>query len=318
MKLLNRGLGVLVILSSSFCTGVVYAGQSDSQSKPSVTSSPPSNTVITVIEDDESADDNAELTQNTQQTQENQAENEDEAYWEIELGFMVGVGRAVVGSLNQSEQGYLIHGPWFAGGYYNGDFFVESDPGNAKPLTLGYTAYETEQLQVNVIATPFYMGFQEAGQQRGDMLTDLDDRNPSFDAGVEILATYKYGQVGVRVLNDIFNSHSGHTFDVMYGYPVYLDKTVLWPAVGVTYVSNEVNDYYYSIRPHEVRDDRPAYKAGAGFSAKFNLYFEHELTQRTSMIGFSQISILNDEVYNSPLVDHRIGFNLGIGMIWIF
>lgn len=260
----------------------------------------------------------AATTAQTQTEKPAEEAEESESYWEIEFGFIVGVGKSSLNSLNQSERGNLINEPWFSGGYYNGNFFIESDPANGKPFTLGYTAYETDTLQINTILTPFFVGFDEEHQKRGDMLTGLGNRNGSLDAGIEILSTHKFGQIGFRALRDVVSAHGGFALATAYSYPVYLDKMVIWPSVTVTYASSEVNNHFFGIRPSEVRPDRPLYTAGSGFIAKMAFYLEYELTDRTNLIGFSHYTKTSSDIHQSPLVSRNYSFAAGMGVIWIF
>lgn len=247
-----------------------------------------------------------------------QTEPEKQSYWELEVGGAFMLGRYAMDSFNDSERGYYNIAPWLAGGYYNGNFFIESDPGNGKPLTIGYTSYESDSLQINLVGMPFFFGFEEDSQVRGDLLSGLEAREASFDAGIEVLSGFENGQIGVRLLKDISGTHKGAALDVVYGYPLYFDKTVIWPSVGFSYVTDKANNYYYGIRPDEVRQDRPLYQADGGLVAKFNLYFEHELSESNSIIGFSQVNVLNSAIVDSPIVEHRFSWTIGVGYIWIY
>jgi outer membrane protein len=248
-----------------------------------------------------------------------QSEEEDsESFWEVEFGFVVGIGRSSVAGFNQSRHGNLIREPWFSGGYYNGNFFIETDPANGKPLTIGYTGFESDTVQLNFIATPAFVGFDDDMQKRGDSLTGIEDRSTSLDAGFELMSTHPFGQVGVRGLWDVSGVHEGFSLSTAYGYPVYLDKMVIWPSVTVTYINSAAADYYYGINPNEARIDRPIYQASGGLFTKLNLYLEYELPGRASLIGFSHYTISNDSIHQSPLVTYNTSFTVGMGIIWTF
>ena len=275
----------------------------------------PQVTEVTVIEV-EQVDEQTQAQLDKQKKKKQQ--DEEQPYWELEVGGALMLGRYAMDSFNDSETGFYRIAPWLAGGYYDGNFFVESDPGNAKPVTIGYTAYESDDFQLNLVAMPFFSGFNESAQMRGDLITGLEERSASFDAGIEILSSFEHGQVGIRALYDISEIHSGSVVDFVYGYPLYFDKTVVWPSIGVSYVTEEANNYYYGIRQSEVRPDRPFYEVDGGFVTKFNLYFEHELSETNSIIGFSQLNLLNSSIQGSPIVEHSYSFTIGVGYIWIY
>lgn len=275
----------------TFSPSIVAAQQSQDAKKPEQEQQPPSS--------------------------EEQEEQED-SYWEIELGFVFGAGRHSIGSLNKEEDVNFYTSPWLSGGYYNGNFFIESDPANDKFLTLGYTIVDKEQWQLNFIATPFFIGFDEENQQRGDLLTGLDPRTASLDAGLDLSYSNKYGQFGVRGVHDFIGVHSGYGLSLAYGYPIYLDKMAILPSVNVTYIAQETVDYYYGIDEFEQRPDRPLYSPGSGLVTRFNFYLEYELTERTSWITFGHLSLANDAINDSPIVTNSSSYGVGMGIIWIF
>lgn len=249
---------------------------------------------------------------------EDEKSEQEDRYWEVELGFIVGFGRNTLDWYNQSRHGNLIHEPWLAGGYYHGDFFVESNPAAGKLITVGYSLVDTDKWQVNLIATPFFLGFDEESQQRGNLLDGTHERETSLDAGIEMMYVSEAGQFGVRALHDTVGAHDGYAVALGYGYPVYLDKMAILPSLNLTYISSETNQYYYGVKSFEARNDLPVYDAGRGFVTKFNLYIEYELSERTALIGFSHLTFLNDDIHHSPLVARNTSFSVGMGMIWIF
>lgn len=259
-----------------------------------------------------------EQTDQASSNKDEEAEEEDDTYWEVEVGFIVGIGRSAHDWENQSRHGNIINAPWLAGGYYNGDFFVESNPAAGKLITAGYTVHEDDQWQVNLIATPFFIGFNEDSQQRGNLLNDVLERETSLDAGIEVMYSHKSGQFAMRALQDTIGAHNGYGVAFAYGFPVYLDKMAILPSINLTYISSKSNQYYYGIRPEEVNPDLPEYMPGSGLVTKFNLYLEYELSERTALIGFSHLTFTNDDIHRSPLVARNTSFAIGMGMIWIF
>ncbi|MFT4925483.1 MAG: outer membrane protein [Phenylobacterium sp.] len=243
---------------------------------------------------------------------------ESESYWEGEIGFIQGFRRQPLSSLDNSENGHMINSGLFSGGYYNGKFYIETNPLQGKILVLGYSAWESDDLQLNLIAEPYFTGFRAKQQQHGDLLTGIDKRKTSFDAGFELLSSADFGEIKFKFVSDISGVHKSYAAAVSYAYPLFFDKMVIWPSVGLSLIGDKATSYYYGIKAHEARADRAVYQAGSGVIVKWGVYGEYELSQRWTLLAFTRYSRFNSQISDSPLITRNSGLVIAMGATWRF
>lgn len=241
-----------------------------------------------------------------------------ESYWEGEVGLILGLSRQPMGSFDSNENGNVLIGGLFSGGYYNGNFFIETNLAQGKVLTLGYTAYESDDLQLNLIAEPLFLGFDGDNQKRGDLLTGLDERDTSWDAGFELMSSFDFGQLGVRYLHDVSATHKGDALSLTYAYPLFYDKMTIWPSMGLSLINKKTTNYYFGVQVHEARLDRPLYQAGTGVVLKWGVYGEYELTDTWTLLGFARYNLLKGGIGDSPLTTRNNGMVIAAGITWRF
>lgn len=241
-----------------------------------------------------------------------------DTYWEAELGVLVGFNKSPMSSVDNNDNGEPFFGAILTAGYYNGNFFVESSPVAGRLMTFGYTALETDDLQLNLIATPAFLGFKESDQQSGNLLSGLDKRDTSFDAGIELVSSLPYGEFKLSLLHDITSTHKGYAFNAGYVYPLRINKFMIAPSIEISVISKKTVDYYYGIRVHEVRADRAFYQGSTGLVTKLGVYGEYQLSEDWTLIGFARYNFFNSGVSDSPLFTRDYRLTIAMGAVWTF
>ena len=270
------------------------------------------------LADDSESAESAQSSSSETQTEQNEQNEQNESYWEGEIGFIQGFRRQPLSSLDNSENGHFINSALFSGGYYNGKFFIETNPLQGKVLVLGYSAFESDDLQFNLIAEPYFTGFSAKRQKHGDLLTGIDKRKTSFDAGFELLSSADYGEIKLKFVNDISGIHKSYAAAVSYAYPLFFDKMVIWPSVGASLIGDKATNYYYGIKAHEARVDRAIYQAGSGVIVRWGVYGEYELSKRWTLLAFTRYSRFNSQISDSPLITRNSGLVIAMGATWRF
>lgn len=250
------------------------------------------------------------------------AENKEQTasahYWELDVGAVVGYSRNMIEGLDKNDRGDFGGSLVLSAGYYYRSFFIETSPTQNAPLTLGYSAYQDDKFQMNLIAEPSFLGFGEEDQRSGDSLTGIKDREASLDAGLEVLYSGKKFELRFKGLRDVSGTHQGNLLSLDLARPIYKRRWVILPSIGFTHLSNTTTDYYFGIDPSEARADRPQYTPGDGWIGRFNLYLDYAINNKLSAIAFGGYAWVDDNIKNSPLISQSDSFRLNVGLMWRF
>ncbi len=245
--------------------------------------------------------------------------DEDNSYWELDLGISTEFGKSHIQGLDNNANGDLEALLLLSGGYYYKDFFIEVSPLIGRPLTIGYSLQRTKKLVVNVIAESLFLGFDESEQNSGNQLTGITPRKTSLDGGIEAYYSYKYGEARLRALTDISNTHNGFVVAFDYAYPIFMKRWTVWPSYGISWLSADTVDYYFGVDQNEARPDRPLYQPDSAFTHKINLYIAYQYNTHLSFVGYSDYILFSKNINNSPLVNEsNDSFRVGLGVMWSF
>ncbi len=256
-------------------------------------------------------------TTNTEQIKTNL--NEDDSYWELDLGISLEFGKNYIQGIDEHEKGDLTGSLILSGGYYYKDFFLEVSPLIGRPFTIGYSLQRTKHFVVNLIAESLFQGFDQSSQNHGQQLTGIKSRNTSLDAGVEVYYSHQYGETRFRALHDVSNTHNGYVIAFDYAYPLFMKRWVVWPSYGIAWLSENTTDYYFGVSKSEALSYRPFYKPSSAFTHKVNLYVAYQYNTNISFIGYGDYIVFSNEINRSPLISpNNDSFRLGMGVVWSF
>ncbi|NQY64854.1 MAG: MipA/OmpV family protein [Alteromonadaceae bacterium] len=245
--------------------------------------------------------------------------DEEDSYWELDLGFAVGFNRNYLKGVNDHEIGSFNASVLLSGGYYYKDFFLEVHPLVGRPLTLGYSLQRTKHFVVNIIAESLFSGFDAESQNYGNTLTGINERKTSLDTGIEVYYSYKHGEARFRALHDVSNTHKGLVIAFDYAYPIFMKRWVVWPSYGISWLSDNSTDYYFGIDENEVRADRPFYQPSSSIIHNLRLYSAYQYNAYLSFFAYGSYSIISDNIKKSPLVSpNDDSITLGMGVMWSF
>ena len=245
--------------------------------------------------------------------------DEDDSYWELDLGLQIGFHRNYLKGVNKNKHGDLNFSVLLSGGYYYKDFFIEIHPLVGRPLTLGYSLQRTKHFVVNIIAESLFSGFDESSQNYGNTLTGINERKTSLDAGIEVYYSYKHGEARFRALHDISNTHQGTVIAFDYAYPIFMKRWVIWPSYGISWLSDKTTNYYFGIANNEVRPNRALFKPSSGITQQLRLYTSYQYNAYLSFFAHGRYAIVNNSINNSPLVSpNDDSMAIGLGVMWSF
>lgn len=176
-------------------------------------------------------------------------------------------------------------------------------------ITTGWRFIRSDSFELAAIAKLRLDGFDidDLSKQKlaanGLNYRQLDDRDDSFDAGVSAKWSGMAGELEIELLADVTDTSGGQEFSIQYGYPLHLGQTMVTPAVGVTYLSKDMANYYYGTLDTEVARGALNYKPDAVTIPHVGVNVMRFLGDNWSMIAFVRYSLLPDELKDSPFLE---------------
>jgi MipA family protein len=149
--------------------------------------------------------------------------------------------------------------------------------------------YRFDRLEAG--ADPFYTG--------------MDDREQTLDLGLSLQWNGRHGELSFAALKDLLGRHTGEEYDLSYRYTMAIGNWLLAPYVSLVHQSDDLLDYYYGVRAHEARPDRPSYEAGSGTFWRYGIDVAYRLTRGWRLHGSVGFEHLPDPVRDSPLTDEE-------------
>jgi outer membrane protein len=134
------------------------------------------------------------------------------------------------------------------------------------------------------------------------VLAGMEEREMTLDAGLTAGAEGKWGTLELGVLTDTLDRHSGQEVRLSYGYDFSGESLTVTPFAGLRWMSGDLSDYYYGVRPEEATAARPAYDLSSTLSPFAGASARYLLTERWSLFGLLVLQRLDDEVEESPIV----------------
>jgi len=131
-------------------------------------------------------------------------------------------------------------------------------------------------------------------------LTGMQDRDWAFDGGLRISWKNEIINMILEGVTDVSGTHEGQELRVTIEKELF--KGFLTPKAGIKWQSDDLVDYYYGVKPNEVRAGRVAYAADDGLEYMIGVTIGVPLGEKWAAFGDIQCSFLGDEGKDSPIV----------------
>lgn len=182
--------------------------------------------------------------------------------------------------------------------------------------SLGFHLYQDGTSSVSAVLTAGFGGYDA---RDSTYFTGMADRDFSVFAGIQWERRFDRKYVlSLMAGTDV----TGHADGMMGRATVtrnwFAGKWMVMGSLSVDWISEDVTDYYYGVRPGEARPDRPAYRGTATWNPGCSLMATRSLGARmvfTAMVGYARYG---SGITDSPLVaqDQSLFGMLGLG--WTF
>lgn len=224
-------------------------------------------------------------------------------------GFNIGIGGSVITSEYKDMNGSPTVLPLLG---YEGEYFY------LRGVAGGYHIYKNKWLELNAQLSYLPQHFY-AGNSDNWAMQQLDNRYSTLMGGFNGRISSEFGLLGVTFSTDLLGYNNGLLLDASYTFPLQLGILNIAPTVGFQWTDANYNRYYYGIDHSEARasgleyyDPDDAFSPYAQLSARLDFY------EDWSAIGSVRALFLNEEIYDSPMVEKSEKYYFSLGVMYSF
>ncbi|WP_193778049.1 MipA/OmpV family protein [Psychrobacter sp. FDAARGOS_221] len=194
--------------------------------------------------------------------------------------------------------------------YDNGQVYL-------KGIQLGGYLYDDDTSKVTAFIQPGGNKFDP--DDANGALRGLDKRKVSGMAGVGYQRRVSYALVSAQLATDVLSNSKGTTAKLSVGTRLPLGKVMVMPSIGVEWVNDNYNEYYYGVSEKEsAQTGVRNYKPGSSINPYINVSANYKINQDWSLFLGQAVSYLPDEQYDSPMVDDRVSYRTTLGVSYDF
>ncbi|MDO5652411.1 MAG: MipA/OmpV family protein [Moraxella sp.] len=195
--------------------------------------------------------------------------------------------------------------------YDNNRLYLEGAEG-------GVYVYKDAQHQVRIGLTYDGRSF-DPDDAKNDALKQLDERKTSVQAHASYMRITPIGGIKIKATTDISGRHDGSTLSLSHLSKFTHGKATLYPAFGLTWHSEDYNQYYYGVSVNEAqRSGIAAYQAKDGISPFVSATLNYDLTDKITLFGNQRVEWLSSSQKDSPMTDGSINSTTRLGLTYNF
>ena len=139
-------------------------------------------------------------------------------------------------------------------------------------------------------------------------LAGMEERDATVDVGFSFTARGSWGVARLQAVGDVFGVHEGYEISTGYEHPFQAGRWVFLPSLTVSFLSEDLVDYYYGVRLDESMPGRPAYAGASTINTKVGLTVAYSVSQHWSLVAGGEYVRLGREITDSPIIarDHQL------------
>lgn len=190
-------------------------------------------------------------------------------------------------------------------------FFAEVIEDSFSDVALGFTAYESENTSIDIIASSIF------GQIRRNDLAGFESittRKGDINFGIRGSRTSGQNIMQFELLHDVHDAHNGAIASVQFGQRYQVRNWNIHALAGVRYFSGDVIDHYFGVSDAEATQSVVAYDAEQGFFPTIKIGATLPINEKWIFRTSAEYSKLPRSVRESPLAqgDNIYGVSAGI------
>ncbi|WP_346666089.1 MipA/OmpV family protein [uncultured Mailhella sp.] len=150
-------------------------------------------------------------------------------------------------------------------------------------------------------------------------MKQLDNRNITVLATLRYNLTTDFGSLNLSASGDITGTTDGFMASASYAYPIHWGGLSVVPLAGVMFSSSDFNDYYYGISHSEARRSGfNYYSPDSSITPFVGVKAIYAFTDHWSVFASWNMTFLDDEIKDSPMVDRDTQHIFGGGITYTF
>jgi MipA family protein len=202
---------------------------------------------------------------------------------------------------------------------YEGErFFVRG-------LTGGVHLYEHEGFGLDAILSGRFDGIDADDFGREELAENgidrslLEDRDDGIDLGLRATWNSRLGELQATAKADVSGASKGYELALEYGYPLQIAGATVTPSVAVSYLSDNLADYYYGTLDDEEERGVARYRPGAVVVPSLAIGVSRPFGERWVLNAEASYRSLPGDLRDSPLSEGDSGqAGVKVGLSWIF
>ena len=244
-----------------------------------------------------------------------------ESKYKFSLGFMTGYGN----KLYQTDKDKINYIPFIT---------LERENFYVKGTEMGYKNQINSKLTLTGFSQLFGgIGLQGTGGVMGGIQLDnsdmkdgykgIKDRDTQVEFGLRV--GYNTNFKKIKLVGEIRGGNKGRAGKISAIRPIIMNrKFIIIPQVNFSLLNEDMIDYYFGVSEDEVNDSRNTkldrvYDANKfGFASATGISIRYGFTPQLSIIYVTEIQYVGDEIGDSPIVDNRVNYFAGLGLIYYF
>lgn len=174
-----------------------------------------------------------------------------------------------------------------------------------------YQLYEESAISAEMKAAVRFDGYES---EDSDSLRGMDDRDKSVDGGFSLgYQPKEIARLELEYMHDLLSKHKGSETRARISRQFNRAPFFFIPEFSVSYLDNDLVDYYYGVKAQEATPTRAFYE-GKG---TFNYQASFNISTPIFLGGFTRIDFgytwFGDEITDSPIVDKKESYNVRFG-----
>ncbi|KAF7771268.1 outer membrane protein [Pseudoalteromonas citrea] len=178
-----------------------------------------------------------------------------------------------------------------------------------------YKLFNNGQIELSAIGNLRFDGYEVAD---GDVFIGMEDRDMSFDAGIEAEIDTDFGEFGVALLHDITSTHKGFELSASYGIPFMFKNGRVMPYVSANYQSEDLADYYFGVKQNEATSSRAFYQLDATTNFEIGIGSDWMFNNKHIIKADISYSAYGSDIKDSPLIDKSGEAQILVGYAYVF
>ncbi|OCQ21884.1 hypothetical protein A7985_08730 [Pseudoalteromonas luteoviolacea] len=178
-----------------------------------------------------------------------------------------------------------------------------------------YTFFKTDNFELAATGMLRLDGYEQADSE---IFKGMEDRDMSFDFGLEAEIDTDFGEFGIKYTQDVTNTHEGYEATLSYGMPFTVDRGRIAPYIAVSFASEDLANYYYGVKAHEATASRAFYQVDSATNFEIGVSSDWFFGQNHMIKADVSYTSFDSTIKDSPLVDKSGTFQLLLGYVYVF